>query len=184
MINPIEYTKKHPYLVGGIAFVVIAGALLFFSGGSEEETGPMSVNLPTGPDPTTVAAGLQMRQLELEGKAISDQTAAAKEISLATIAAGVTKAEYEKLTAFHVADITGQTAQLDIAAKKEVSMATINSQRDVALNAAAKAYSLGLTEMRLNSQVKQKELALKTYQTQGQFYLAQIQQQIEMAQRN
>lgn len=158
MSNPaIEFAKRNPLLIGGVAVVSVIG-IAFLMGGSGGGDVATTVS-PSGTSDGAIAAGLQLQQISAAAQAAAGQQAVDRELGLATLAATVRVKELEAETAYNtnvlaagVATKTLETQErvssLQLAAdaekakaEKETQIATIgalSSQATAATNASVK----------------------------------------------
>ena len=112
----LEYVKQHPWMVGGA--VVITGALflLFFGGSGSGDNTPALQGTNVQPSDASIQAGMAVQSLQAQVQAHTAEVNAAKEVSLATVAADLAKTNYANLTSFNVAQLAADTHARDVAA--------------------------------------------------------------------
>lgn len=144
-MNPLEYAKKHPFIVGGSVIAVFALWFLFTGG---EEAQPSTALVPMGPSDAQIASNTQMSMAQLQASTAVKQIDAAREVQLAEIAAAQEIDRYRTETSFNANVLAGNIALADIAAGREVSLADINATRQISLADIALATRRSDNELR------------------------------------
>lgn len=115
-MSALDFVKKHPVGVG-IGVIAVIGVVLLVSGGGGTE---VTTSDGSSSDPN-INAGLQLQALSIQANSAAQQTAAEKEVALASLATQQQIAVLGYQSADTQAQIAASVATQQITAGKEIS---------------------------------------------------------------